>query len=187
MKKLQTIYLDLGVFSQIFDNPQRQNYWWDPKRLGKKWWHGPLLSSCKIWWKSNDGRQRESTECDVFHFFVYNAPQITVAGDIVALLQQEIASVFVGRFRCGLQRFFSGKKSPFQYTRWRYDTCRNAGENFQNLRKWVQSLCAPLLQGVWESDWMVLSHVMRGRRALCVSIQRRSSCIYRNVLPNGNV
>jgi len=28
--------------------------------------------------------------------------------------------------------------------RWRYDWCANARENFQNLRKWVQSLCAPL-------------------------------------------
>jgi len=50
--------------------------------------------------------------------------------------------------------FFSGKKSPFQrikqiwkkliVARWRYDWCTNARENFQNLRKWVQSLCAPL-------------------------------------------
>jgi len=28
--------------------------------------------------------------------------------------------------------------------RWRYDWCPNGQENFQNLRKWVQSLCAPL-------------------------------------------
>jgi len=48
-----------------------------------------------------------------FYFFVYNDPEITIAGDLVALLQQEIALVFVGRFRCGLKRFFSGKKSPF--------------------------------------------------------------------------
>jgi len=27
---------------------------------------------------------------------------------------------------------------------WRYDWCTNARENFQNLRKWVQSLCALL-------------------------------------------
>jgi len=44
-------------------------------------------------------------------FFVYNAPQITVAGDLVALLQQEIASVVVGCLVCS---FFGGKKSPFQ-------------------------------------------------------------------------
>ena len=31
------------------------------------------------------------------------------------IIQEETASVFVGRFRCGLQRFFSGKKSPFQW------------------------------------------------------------------------
>jgi len=28
--------------------------------------------------------------------------------------------------------------------RWRYDCCLNGRENFQNLRKWVQSLCEPL-------------------------------------------
>jgi len=28
--------------------------------------------------------------------------------------------------------------------RWRYYWCTNARENFQNLRKWVQSVCAPL-------------------------------------------
>jgi len=45
-----------------------------------------------------------------FTFFVYNVPQITVAGDLVALLQQEIESVFVGQF--SLQRFF-GDEKPF--------------------------------------------------------------------------
>jgi len=29
-------------------------------------------------------------------------------------------------------------------TRWRCDKCRNVRENFKNLGKWVQSLCAPL-------------------------------------------
>ena len=35
------------------------------------------------------------------------------ADDVLALLQQEIALAFIGRFRWGLH-FFSGKKSPFQ-------------------------------------------------------------------------
>jgi len=74
-----------------------------------------MMSSSKISWKLNDARRCESTECDVFYlFFVYNAPQITIAGDVGALLQQEIASVFVGQFTCGLQ-FSSGKKSPFRF------------------------------------------------------------------------
>ena len=47
-----------------------------------------------------------------FLFFVHNAPQITVAGDLVALRQQEIASIVVGQFRCGLQLFF-GEEKPF--------------------------------------------------------------------------
>ena len=59
-----------------------------------------------------------TTECDVFT----NAPQITVAGDFVALFQQETALLFVGRFRCGLQRFL-GKKSPF-----------SEGNRFENRR-----------------------------------------------------
>jgi len=49
--------------------------------------------------------------------------------------------------------FFSGKKSLFQtkqtdlkiVARWCYNNwCTNARENFQNLRKWVKSLFAPL-------------------------------------------
>jgi len=87
----------------------------------------------------------------ILFFLVYNVPQITVAGDLVALLQQEIALVFVGRFRRGLQHFF-GKENPFTVkatdlktiARWRYDTCRNVREIFRNLRKLVQSLCTPL-------------------------------------------
>ena len=84
-------------------------------------------------------------------FFVYNATEITVTGDLVALLQQEIVLVFLGRFRCSLQRFFGEEKSfPVKKTvleiaaRWRYHTCRNARENCQSPRKWVQSLCTPL-------------------------------------------
>jgi len=47
---------------------------------------------------------------------------------------------------------FFGKEKPFPangtvfkiVARWRYDWCANARGNCQNLRKWVQSLCAPL-------------------------------------------
>jgi len=44
-------------------------------------------------------------------------------------------------------RYFYGVRIPPKrhfVARWRYDMCRNARENFQNLIKWVQSLCAPL-------------------------------------------
>ena len=69
---------------------------------------------------------------------------------VVELLPQDIASA-VDRFRCGLQLSF-GEEKPFSakwtdlktVARWGYDTYRNARENFQNLRKWGQSLCAPL-------------------------------------------
>jgi len=107
-----------------------------------------LLTGLKKVWGWNDGtttsifmqknlveierrtswRRSESTECDVFHFL------ITVAGDFVALLQQEIASVLVGRFRCSLQCFSGTTSKPFPgkgtdlkiVASWRYDTCRNA-------------------------------------------------------------
>jgi len=88
----------------------------------------------------------------LFFLFFCNAPKITVTGYLDALLQQEIALVFLVRFRCGLQRFFRDEK-PFPVkgtdleiaARWRYRTCRNARENYQSQRKWVQSLCAPLI------------------------------------------
>ena len=81
-----------------------------------------------------------------FYIFVYNAPEITVTDDLVALLQQEIALVFIGRFRCGFPRFFAeDKRFPENGTvfkiiaRGRYDWCPNGRKNFENLRKWVQS------------------------------------------------
>jgi len=45
-----------------------------------------------------------------------------------------------------------GEEKPFPtdktdlkiVARWRYDWCANARDVCQNLRKWVQSLCAPL-------------------------------------------
>jgi len=51
-----------------------------------------------------------------FTFFVYNAPQITIADDFVALLRHEIASVFVGWFRCSLQLFREEKPFPVKST-----------------------------------------------------------------------
>jgi len=58
-------------------------------------------------------RSRPSVLHGANFIFVYDAPQITFAGDLVALLQQEISLVFVGRFRRGLQLFFWEEK-PFQ-------------------------------------------------------------------------
>jgi len=50
-----------------------------------------------------------------------------------------------------LQLFFGEEKHFPQngtelqiVARWRYEWCANARENFQNLKKWVQSLCAQL-------------------------------------------
>jgi len=57
-------------------------------------------------------------------------------------MQEKIASAFVGRFRCGLQRFY-GKEKPFAayttdlkiVTSWRYGWFSKSRENFKNLRK----------------------------------------------------
>jgi len=100
-------------------------------------------------------------KCDVFHFvclyvcvcvclFVNNARTLN-GHKWRSCVIQEIASVFVGLFRWGLQLFFREEK-PFSVdrtdlkivARWRYDWCTNARKKIQNLRKWVQSLCAPL-------------------------------------------
>jgi len=87
-----------------------------------------------------------------FHFFVClytTLGRITVTSDAVALFKRRV-SVFVGRFRWGLQLFRGRKALSVDRTdlkivaRWRYDWCANARKNFQNLRKWVQSLCTPL-------------------------------------------
>jgi len=48
--------------------------------------------------------------------------------------------------------FFFREEKPFPMdktdlkivARWRNDWCANVRENFQNLRKWVQSLCTPI-------------------------------------------
>jgi len=45
----------------------------------------------------------------------------------------------------GVEKRFPVDRTDLEiYTRWRYDWCLIAGENCQNLRKWVQYLCAPL-------------------------------------------
>ena len=120
-----------------------------------KWRNGQYglpLSSRNIWWKSNDARRRERRGWSVmfFTFFVNNPRTFNGRKWRSCGIQDEIASVFAGRFTCkwGLQLFF-WKEKPFPkhkqiVTRWRYDWCTNVLENFQNLRKWVQRLCAPL-------------------------------------------
>jgi len=58
---------------------------------------------------------------------------------VVDLLPQDIASVFVGQFRCGLQRFL-GEEKPFPangtvfkiVARWRYDWCQNSRKNWKS-------------------------------------------------------
>jgi len=84
------------------------------KSFNLKWWHGPSLSPCKIWLKSRYARRRKRMKCDVFHFFLF----VTLHGRrllwcVVDLLPEDIASIFVRRFRCRLHLFLR-KKSTFQ-------------------------------------------------------------------------
>jgi len=79
-----------------------------------QWWHGGHggpLSSCKIWWKSIDACRRGRMKCDVFGFFVNNTPVLNAVKWRSCVIQEKIMSVFVGQFRCGLQRFFQERKA----------------------------------------------------------------------------
>jgi len=145
-----------GCFQPNFRRPLAAKLWTGPKNvLDLKWWHrhwDQLYHHAKF--RGNRATHvgvRGQSVMFFCLFFVYNAPEINVAADLVALLQQEIALVIVGRFRCGLQRF-SGKKSPFQRMKqiWKLSlgSATNGapmrGKIYKIWKKWVQSLCAPL-------------------------------------------
>jgi len=79
------------------------------------------------------------------------------------VIQEEIASVFAGRFRCGLLHFFGEEKLFLTdktdlkiIARWRYDWCANVREKFKNLRKWVQSFSAHYFDHL-EASWKKVS------------------------------
>jgi len=85
-------------------------------------------------------------KCDVFSLFLNNAVSRRLLWCVVELLPQDIA----GRFRCGSQRLLR-KKSPFQRMEHFFKLSLGGAtigarmaEKIENLRKWVQSLCAPL-------------------------------------------
>jgi len=134
-----------GRFQPNSRRPLAAKLWTGPKKVWDlKWWHGPSLSLCKIWWISRDARQRERMKCDFFTFL-----KITLVGCrplwcIVELFPQDIASAFAGRFRWYLQSFFCGSKALSAYwtvfkifVRGRYDWCPNGRKKFENLRKWM--------------------------------------------------
>ena len=54
-----------------------------------------------------------------------------------------ILTLFTSFF--GEDPFAANRTDSETVARWSNDWCTNARENFQNLRKWVQSLCAQLL------------------------------------------
>ena len=58
--------------------------------------HGPPISSCQVWLKSNDAHRCESINFDVFHFFSLFVTLSAVDGfdNIVGVVQYEIASAF---------------------------------------------------------------------------------------------
>jgi len=83
-------------------------------------------------------------------FFENNAVGRRPLWCIVELLLQDIASAFVGRFRCGLQRYFAKKALSSLWKQFSKLSLGGAtisarmAEKNENLRKWVQRLCAPL-------------------------------------------
>jgi len=68
-------------------------------------------------------------KCDVFHFFYY-----------FYFFENNIASAFVGRFRCGLQHFFAEEK-PFQTM-----------EQFSKLSLGGTTICARIAEKNWKSE-----------------------------------
>ena len=127
MTKLLTIYFD-GAFSAKFSTPPSGK---TTDGSQKRFWSKMMARTTSITLQNfvEIARRTSAWEDEVWRFFVYNAPEITVTGDLVALLQQEIVLAFLGRFRCGLQHFFSGKKIPFSLL--------NSFQNFRYGALWL--------------------------------------------------
>ena len=140
----------MEAFSAKFSTtPSGETMDWTQKCIGPKMMARTNSITCKIWWKSRDARLSERMKCDVFHFFIFenNARRPSTALVRVELLPKYIASAFLGRFRLYLRLFFGRKAlSSLLNSFWnfRYDWCPNGPKKIKNLRKWVQSLCAPL-------------------------------------------
>jgi len=77
----------------------------------------------------------------LFIFFENNAFGRRPLWRVVELFPQDIASAFLCRFRCGLQSFLAEEK---RFPRYATIGARMTEKMEKNLRKWVQSLCAPL-------------------------------------------
>ena len=150
-KTIKKTYIG-GAFSAKFSmTPSGWTVDGTRKSLGLKWWHGPpgtsiiMQNLLEIERRTSVWEGKDWCFSLYFFLFVNNAQQINADADLVALLQQEIASLFVGRFRCGLHHFFDEGK-PFldevknlkSIARWRYDWRTNAREKFQNMRKCVR-------------------------------------------------
>jgi len=82
---------------------------------GVKWWNGPPLSSCNIWWKSRDARRRERMKCDVFHFFYfflyyrhcfYSRADFWVFCPAGATLCTDQSEIWRERMKCDVFHFF---------------------------------------------------------------------------------
>ena len=120
------------------------------KRFDLKWWHGPPLSPCKIWWKSRDARRRERMKCDVFHFFIFlfffifenNAPPPST-GLVRSWPTSRRHSVDICRpIYMMFPPFFAGEKRfPAHWTvlkifdRGRYDFCPNGPKKIKKSEK----------------------------------------------------
>ena len=134
MTKLLTIYFDGGVFSQIFDDPYRRNYGWDPKKFGTKML--ARITSITVQNLVEIARRTSAWEDEMwcFSLFIYvcNAPALNGHKLRSCFIEERIALVFLGRFRCRLQLF--GDEKPFTMdktnlkivARRRYYWCDNA-------------------------------------------------------------
>jgi len=125
--KIWTIYLGVGRFQPNFRCiPPAAKQLMGPKKVWQmKWWHGPPLFII-IRNLVEIERRTSAWEDEVWCFslfFVNNARPHNDRKRRSCVIQEEIASVFVGRFRCSLQHFFRGRKA-----------LSNRGNGFENCR-----------------------------------------------------
>jgi len=152
MTKFLTIYCD-GAFSAKFSTtPSGETMDGTQKRMRPKMM--ARTTSITIQNLVEIARRTSAREDEMwcFSLFIFenNARRPSTALVRVELLPKDIASTVVGRFRWYLQRFFR-KKSTFQAIE-QFSKLSLGGatigaqmaENFENVRKWAQSLCAPL-------------------------------------------
>ena len=123
----------MGAFTAKFSTtPSGKTIDRTQKCLELKWWHGQLLSPCKIWWKSRDTRRRERLKCDVFLFLYYRQDLPQAPLPVLFLL--------MGRF----WGFSPSRDDTLHWSRWNlaWRSGPTVPSSLPNLT-WIGSTCRP--------------------------------------------